>query len=58
VATRIKTKKRGCKSGPRSKRCPVVCKRLEALGYTQREDKRTWHMIVIPPKKVFRAARA
>jgi hypothetical protein len=58
VGKRIKTKKRCCKSGPRCKRCPVVCKRLEALGYTERADKRTWHLIVIPPKKVLKGARA
>ena len=34
VGTRIKTKKRCCKSRPRCKRCPVVCKRLEALERT------------------------
>lgn len=58
MGTRIKTKKRCCKSRPRCKRCPVVCKRLEPLGYTERESKRTWHMVVIPPKKVLKAARA
>jgi hypothetical protein len=36
----------------------VVCKRLEALGYTEREDKRTWNLLVIPPKKVLKGARA
>jgi hypothetical protein len=58
VRKRIKTKKRCCKSRPRCKRCPVVCKRLEALGFTEREDKRTWHVVVIPPKKVLKGARA
>ena len=53
----IKTKKRCCKSSPRCKSCAVVCKRLEA-GYAEREDKRTWHLLVIPPKKVLKAARA
>jgi hypothetical protein len=58
VAKRIKTKKRCCKSRPRCKRCPVVCKRLEGDGYTERVDKRTWTLVVIPPKKVLKAARA
>jgi hypothetical protein len=54
----IKTKKRCCKDRPRCKRCPVVCKRLEQAGYAERESKRTWTLIVIPPKKVLKAARA
>ena len=58
MAERIKTKKRCCKGGPRCKRCPVVCKRLETLGYAEREDKRHWRLVVIPPKKVLKAARA
>ena len=55
---RIKTKKRCCKSRPRCKRCPVVCKRLETIGYAEREDRRNGRLIVIPPKKVLKAARA
>jgi hypothetical protein len=35
-----------------------VCKRLEADGYTERVDRRTWTLVVIPPKKVLKAARA
>jgi hypothetical protein len=35
-----------------------VCKRLEKLGYAEREDRRTCQLIVIPPKKVLKAARA
>lgn len=54
----IKAKKRCCKSGPRCKRCPVVCKRLETLGYAERESKRNWTMVVVPPKKVLAGARA
>ena len=55
---RIKTKKRCCKDRPRCKSCPVVCKRLETMGYAEREDKRHWQLVVIPPKKVLKAARA
>jgi len=58
VGERVKTKKRCCKDRPRCKRCPVVCKRLEQQGYAEREDKRHWRLIVIPPKKVLKAARA
>jgi hypothetical protein len=58
VGERIKTKKRCCKDRPRCKSCPVVCKRLETQGYTEREDRRHWRLIVIPPKKVLKAARA
>jgi hypothetical protein len=58
VGERIKTKKRCCKDRPRCKRCPVVCKRLEQQGYAEREDKRHWRLLVIPPKKVLKAARA
>ena len=58
MAKRINTKKRCCKDRPRCKRCPVVCKRLDTLGYAEREDKRHWRLVVIPPKKVLKAARA
>jgi hypothetical protein len=33
----IKPKKRCCKSGPRCKRCPVVCKRLVEAGLAERD---------------------
>jgi hypothetical protein len=58
VGRLIKTKKKCCKSGPRCKRCPVVCKRLEKLGYVERQAKRDWTLVVIPPKSVLAAARA
>jgi hypothetical protein len=54
----IKAKKRCCKDKPRCKNCAVVCKRLEQLGYAERETKREWRLVVIPPKKVLKAARA
>jgi hypothetical protein len=54
----IHAKKRCCQSGPRCKRCPVVCKRLEKLGYAERESKRRWTLVVIPPKKQLAGARA
>ena len=58
MGQRIKTKKRCCKDRPRCKRCPVVSKRLETMGYAEREDRRQWRLVVIPPKKVLKAARA
>jgi hypothetical protein len=54
---RLKTKKRCCKSGPRCKRCPVVCKRLEKRGMAVREGKRTWVLIDVT-KPALKAARA
>jgi hypothetical protein len=58
VGKAIKAKKSCCKSKERCKRCPVVCKRLEKLGYAERHDKRHWSLVVIPPKPVLAAARA
>jgi hypothetical protein len=58
MGSAIKSKKRCCKDRPRCKRCPVVCKRLENAGYVERESKREWRLLVIPPKKVLKAARA
>jgi hypothetical protein len=57
VGKAIKAKKSCCKSKERCKRCPVVCKRLEKLGYAERHDKRHWSLVVIPPKSVLAAAR-
>ena len=53
----IKTKKRCCKSGPRCKKCPVVCKRLENDDRAIRIDKRTWVVLDVT-KKQMKAARA
>jgi hypothetical protein len=36
----------------------ICCKRSGKLGYAEREDRRTCQLIVIPPKKVLKAARA
>jgi hypothetical protein len=57
VGTAIKAKNSCGKSKERCKRCPVVCKRLEKLGYAERHDKRHWSLVVIPPKSVLAAAR-
>jgi hypothetical protein len=58
VGKAIKAKKSCCKSKERCKRCPVVCKRLEKLGYAERHSKRQWSLSVIPSKSVLAAARA
>jgi hypothetical protein len=57
VGKAIKAKRGCCQSNPRCKRCPVVCKRLERLGYAERESKRHWTLVVLPPKKVLAGAR-
>jgi hypothetical protein len=54
----VKAKKSCCKDRPRCKRCPVVCKRLAAAGYLERESKRRWRVVAMPPKKALKAARA
>jgi hypothetical protein len=59
VATvELKAKKRCCKDKPRCKRCPVVCKRLAAMGYAERVSKRRFVFDGKPPKKARKAARA
>jgi hypothetical protein len=53
----VKPKKRCCKSRPRCKRCPVVCKRLTQQGLA---DRRHDGLFVITPdirKKQLKAAR-
>ena len=54
----LKAKKRCCKDKPRCKRCPVVCKRLAAMGYAERVSKRRFELDRKPPKKAVKAARA
>jgi hypothetical protein len=58
MAKTIRSKKKCCKDGPRCKRCPVVCKRLEKAGYLERQSKRSWRVIEVPRKKALKAARA
>jgi aldehyde:ferredoxin oxidoreductase len=55
---RVKAKKHCCKSKPRCKRCPVVCKRLAAEGLAVREDKRHYLVEIPIRKKTLKAARA
>jgi hypothetical protein len=54
----IKTKKRCCQSGPRCKRCPVVCKRLEKQGVAERVELRVYRITGNVKKKQLAAARA
>jgi hypothetical protein len=54
----VKTKKRCCKSGPRCKRCPVVCKRLEKKGLAERLELRLYLVSGDVTKKQLKVARA
>jgi hypothetical protein len=53
----VKPKKRCCKSRPRCKRCPVVCRRLEAQGLAKRRRDGTFKLSVKLRKKQLKAAR-
>jgi hypothetical protein len=53
----VKVKKACCKSRPRCKKCPVVCKRLEKQGLATREGKRTYVLVDVK-KQAMKAARA
>jgi hypothetical protein len=55
---RIKPKKRCCKSGPRCKRCPVVCKRLAKQGLATRRPDGAYVVELKIGKKKLKAARA
>jgi hypothetical protein len=54
---RVKAKKTCCKSRPRCKKCPVVCRRLESQGVARRDGKRAWVLVDVT-KKQLKAARA
>ena len=58
MARLVKTKKRCCKSGPRCKRCPVVCKRLEKNGLAERLELRLYLVSGDVTKKQLKLARA
>jgi len=58
VAKLVKTKRRCCRSGPRCKRCPVVCKRLEKQGVAERLEVRVYKVSGAVTKKQLKAARA
>ena len=54
----IKTKKKCCKSGPRCKRCPVACKRLENECLAERLTKHSYRLSPEVRKRDLKAARA
>jgi hypothetical protein len=57
VAKVIKPKKRCCKSRPRCKKCPVVCKRLVNAGLAEKRSNGTFKLHVDVTKKALKAAR-
>ena len=54
----VTTKKRCCKSQPRCKRCPVVCKRLAKQGLAEKRDDGRFVLSKELRKKQFKAARS
>ena len=58
MAKIVKTKRRCCKSNPRCKRCPVVCKRLEKQGLAERLELRVYKVSGGVTKKQLKAVRA
>ena len=54
----VKPKKRCCKSSPRCKRCPVVCKRLARAGLAEKRKDGRYKLTVKLRKKDLKAARA
>jgi hypothetical protein len=54
---RVKPKKRCCKSGPRCKRCPVVCKRLAKEGLATKRPNGHYLVQLGIGKKALKAAR-
>jgi hypothetical protein len=54
----VKPKKRCCKSGPRCKKCPVVCKRLMKQGLATRKPNGHYVLELDISKKALKAARA
>jgi hypothetical protein len=54
----VKPKKRCCKSRPRCKRCPVVCKRLQHAGLATKRSDGRYVLSVELRKKQLKAARA
>ena len=54
----VKAKKRCCKSKPRCKRCPVVCKRLAGEGLAVKRDAGRFVLSKKLRKKQLKAARS
>jgi len=55
---RIKPKRRCCKSSPRCKKCPVVCKRLVKAGAATRRSDGAYMVDLGIGKKALKAARS
>ena len=53
----VTAKKKCCKDSPRCRKCPVVLKRLAAIGLAEREGRRNYVVDRSVPKKAMRAAR-
>jgi hypothetical protein len=58
VAKVLKPKKRCCKSRPRCKRCPVVCKRLVKAGLAKERPNGKVKLSKHVTKKALKSARA
>lgn len=56
-ATKVKARKKCCKSRPRCKRCPVVLKRLDERGLAERVGKRRYELSPELKKRDLRDAR-
>jgi hypothetical protein len=54
----VKPKRRCCRSGPRCKRCPVVCKRLAKQGLAEKRADGRYVLVELVPKRALKAARA
>jgi hypothetical protein len=54
----VKPKKRCCKSRPRCKKFPVVCKRLMMAGLAHKQPNGSFVLHVDVSKKVLKTARA
>jgi hypothetical protein len=57
MAATLKPKKGCCKSNPRCKRCPVVCKRLVKQGLAERRSDGIVVLFVGVSKKQIKLAR-
>jgi hypothetical protein len=53
----IKPKRRCCKSSPRCKRCPVVCKKLMKAGWAEKREDGRYELSAKLKKRVYKAAR-
>jgi len=53
----VKPKRKCCKSKPRCKRCPVVCKRLQKQGLASKRDDGRFVLSKELRKKQLKAAR-